>query len=175
MTLSSDPRPRVVVVFTGGTISMLRDPETGLAVPTLSGAEILQRMPGLDAVADIEAADWGLVTASHLRFRQILDIARLLRGLLGRPDIDGVVVVQGTDTIDETAEAMAAGVPVVHTTRCPSGRVSSTYGFPGGGGTWAAAGAIPAGFLGGPKGRVALALGLGSGLDEAGLYTLFAD
>ena len=37
------------------------------------------------------------------------------------------------------------------------------------------AGAIPAGFLGGPKARIALALGLGAGLDHAGLRHLFTD
>ena len=51
--------------------------------------------------------------------------------------------------------------------------VSSTYGFPGGGGTWAEAGVVQAGFLGGVKARVALALALGCGLDEAGIRALF--
>ena len=71
--------------------------------------------------------------------------------------------------------AMADGLPVVLTTRCPSGRVTGGYAFPGGGATWLAAGAIPGGFLGGPKARVALALGLGAGLDHEGLLALFAD
>jgi L-asparaginase len=43
------------------------------------------------------------VPASHLRFDQVLDIARLLERTLGRDDVDGAVVVQGTDTIEETA------------------------------------------------------------------------
>ena len=34
------------VIFTGGTISMLPDPVTGAAVPTLDGAAILARVPG---------------------------------------------------------------------------------------------------------------------------------
>ena len=38
-----------------------------------------------------------------------------------------------------------------------------------------AAGAIPAGFLTPSKARIALALGLGAGLDDAGLRALFAD
>ena len=62
---------------------------------------------------------------------------------------------------------------VVHTTRCPSGRVSRTYGFPGGGGRWAEAGIAQAGFLGGVKARVALALALACGLDQAAIRELF--
>ncbi len=95
---------RVAVVFTGGTISMRLD-ERGAAVPTLRGAEILARTPGLDAIADVEPIDWGLVPASHLSLDQVLDLARILGSTLARSDIDGAVVVQGTDTIEETAFA----------------------------------------------------------------------
>jgi L-asparaginase len=70
---------------------------------------------------------------------------------------------------------MAGGVEVVLTTRCPSGAVSEAYAFPGGGATWARAGAIMAGHLSGPKCRVALGLGLGAGLDHDGLAALLAD
>jgi L-asparaginase len=97
--------PRVVVVFTGGTISMLADPVTGAASPALDGAAILARAAGLDAIADVEPVDWGLVPASHLRFDQVIDIARILRDALARPDVQGAVVVQGTDVMEETAIA----------------------------------------------------------------------
>jgi len=76
----------------------------------------------------------------------------------------------------EAAEAaLADGLPVVVTTRCPIGAASADYAFPGGGATWIRAGAIPAGHLGGPKARIALALGLGAGLDRTGLAELLAD
>jgi L-asparaginase len=110
VTRAADRR-RVVVVFTGGTISMLVDPATGAAAPALDGAAILARTPGLDAIAQVEPVDWGLVPASHLRFDQLLDIARLLRDALARPDVAGAVVVQGTDSIEETAMAWDLLVP----------------------------------------------------------------
>ncbi|HEY8168129.1 MAG TPA: asparaginase [Candidatus Limnocylindrales bacterium] len=78
------------------------------------------------------------------------------------------------DLLAAAQEAMAGGVPVVLTTRVAHGEVSGAYAFPGGGARWLAAGAIPAGTLGGPKARIALALGLGAGLDDAGLRRLFA-
>jgi len=71
--------------------------------------------------------------------------------------------------------AMAAGVEVVLASRAPSGHVTTGYAFPGGGATWARAGAILAGRLTGPKARVALSLGLAAGLDHAGLVALLAD
>jgi len=76
------------------------------------------------------------------------------------------------DVLIAAREAMADGVPVVLTTRCASGAVGAFYGFPGGGATWADAGAIMAGTLSGPKARVALALGLGAGLDRDSMKEL---
>jgi L-asparaginase len=70
---------------------------------------------------------------------------------------------------------MAAGVVVALASRCPAGAVSLAYAFPGGGATWVRAGAIPAGTLCAIKVRVALALGLGAGLDRNGLARLLAD
>jgi len=63
--------------------------------------------------------DWGKVPASHLRFGQMLAIARVAAEQLARPEIDGVVIVQGTDVIEETAFAydllLATDKPVVVT------------------------------------------------------------
>ena len=326
-------RRRVAVIFTGGTISMLPDPVTGSAMPALDGAAILERVPGLDTIAELEPIDWGQVPASHLRFSQILEIGGIIAAASERDDIDGVVVVQGTDVLEETAyawdllhaidtpvvvvgamrdagdpdyegpanvtdavrvaadqrmagqgvtvvmaglvlpaddvtktnsqsldtfqalnhgplgtvrggelelqrlrrdrrmllqwpeaaaepvalltavvstdgsllraavgqgsravvveatgagntdpdllaaavEAMDAGIPVALTTRCASGAVGPLYGFPGGGRSWQEAGAIMAGTLSGPKARVALGLGVGAGLDRAGLGALLGE
>jgi L-asparaginase len=322
---------RVQVVFTGGTISTAFDATAGGNVPALDGAAILARTPGLDAIADVIATDLGRTPASHFTFGALLGIAGLLRDALADPTIDGAVVVQGTDTIEETSfcwdlvlagpkpvvvtgamrasdeagfdgpanlrdavrvaasatirdagvvvclggtiepaddvikmhasaldtftspnggslgrvgrdevtivrrragrrhvettqavtrvhlitatvamdgslldaavaagadgivvaatgagntdpallaaavRAMEAGVPVALATRCPSGRAGTGYAFPGGGATWVRAGAIPVGHLCAVKARVALALGLGAGLDRAGLAALLAD
>lgn len=97
--------PRIAVIFTGGTIAMRRDPDAGGNLPTLRGEDLLATVPGLDAIAGIEPMDWGLVPASHLSFDQVLDIGRRLDEALRRPDIDGALVVQGTDVIEETAFA----------------------------------------------------------------------
>jgi len=325
--------PRVVVVFTGGTISMGFDPVAGGNVPSLDGAAILARTPGLDAIAEVVPIDHGLTPASHFTWDDLLSIAGIVRRALEDDAIDGVVVVQGTDTIEETAFAwdlvldtprpivvtgamrasheegydgpanlrravavaaspvaagvgvvvslagtieaaddvtkthttafttfqspnggslgrvgedgavvlsrargvrrrlapspargarveliqagigsdgklldaavgggaegivvaatgtgntaapllaaaertIRAGIPVVLASRCPAGAVSTAYAFPGGGATWVRAGAIPAGTLCAIKARVALALGLGAGLDRDGLATLLAD
>jgi L-asparaginase len=96
---------RIAVIFTGGTIAMRDDASAGGNVPTLRGAQLLAETPGLDEIADLEPIDWGLVPASHLTFDQVLDIGRVLAEQLARAEVDGAVVVQGTDVIEETAFA----------------------------------------------------------------------
>jgi L-asparaginase len=324
---------RIAIVFTGGTISMRIDPVAGGNVPTLGGAALLATVPGLTAIADLVPIDRGLIPASHFTFDALFGLSQAVEAALARDDIDGAVVVQGTDTIEETsffldllhagpkpivvtgamrsasapdydgpanltaavrvasdpavrpadvgvvvvlagtiesaddvtkthasafdtfqslnrgplgrvtgdvvelsaargprrqvvasraaervflvtatvaiegtpisalkaagadgfvvaatgagntsasllAAAQAAidsGLPVVLATRCPAGAASDGYAFPGGGATWVRAGAIPAGHLTGEKARIALAVGLGAGLDAAGLTALLAD
>jgi L-asparaginase len=95
--------PRVAVVFTGGTISTAFDPVAGGNVPTLDGAAILARTPGLDAIAEVVAIDRGRTPASHFSFPALLDLAAVLRAALADASVAGAVVVQGTDTIEETS------------------------------------------------------------------------
>ncbi len=322
---------RVTVIFTGGTISMTVDPVAGGNVPTLDGAAILARTPGLEAIADVVPIDLSRTPASHFTFPGLFEIAGIIRDAQADSTIDGVVVVQGTDTIEETAflwdlvldrpepvvvtgamristdpgfdgprnildavraaaapalrdqgvlvvldgsilaadavtkthasaldtfksldtgpvgsvgeggveitrrrgprrhvatdraaddvvlitahvamdgslldaaararpsgivveatgagntsaalleaatRSMAQGSVVVLTTRCPAGAASGAYAFQGAGATWVRAGALLAGHLGGPKARVALAVGLGAGLDRDALAALVAD
>ena len=97
--------PQVAVVFTGGTISMGFDPVAGGNVPSLDGAAILARTPGLDAIADVVPIDRGLTPASHFTWEDVLGIGGTVRRALEDGAVDGVVVVQGTDTIEETAFA----------------------------------------------------------------------
>jgi L-asparaginase len=69
---------------------------------------------------------------------------------------------------------IAAGIPVVLSTRCGAGRVTPTYASPGGGRRLRALGVIPAGALPGPKARVALMFALGAGLAGDALREFFA-
>ena len=94
---------RVAVVFTGGTISTAFDPIAGGNVPTLDGAAILARTPGLETIAEVVAIDRGRTPASHFTFPALLELAGVLRDALADPAVDGAVVVQGTDTIEETS------------------------------------------------------------------------
>lgn len=91
------------ILFTGGTISMRLDPATGGAVPALSAAEILAQVPGLSDIADIEIEDFSRLPGPHVTPEQMWRLAKRAAAWLDRPDIDGIVITHGTDTIEETA------------------------------------------------------------------------
>lgn len=93
----------IAILFTGGTMSMKLDPETGAAVPALSGAEILEHVAGLSRVADVEYEDVSRLPGPHVTPEQMWRLARRAAAWLERPDIDGLVITHGTDTLEETA------------------------------------------------------------------------
>ena len=91
------------ILFTGGTISMKLDPATGAAVPALGAEDILAQVPGLDDIAEIEVEDFSRLPGPHVTPEQMWRLARRAAAWLDRPDIDGLVITHGTDTIEETA------------------------------------------------------------------------
>jgi len=126
-------------------------------------------------VATVRAAeDVHLITAHVAMDGRLLDAATA-----GRPS--GIVIEAtgagntSAELLDAAIGAMAAGTLIAVTTRCAAGAVSPAYAFRGGGATWLREGAILAGHLSGPKTRIALAAGLGAGMDRIALATLLAD
>ncbi|WP_127145584.1 asparaginase [Pelagibacterium montanilacus] len=94
-------RERVLVVALGGTISMKRDASGGI-VPALSGDDLVATVPGLAEVADIIVNSPFQIPGASLSLGQIADVSRLIADSLAG-DFSGAIVVQGTDTIEETA------------------------------------------------------------------------
>jgi L-asparaginase len=93
----------IAIVFTGGTISMRVDPVAGGAVPTLTGAKLVGLAPGIETIAELEIHEWATMPGAHMTVPQIWALRCYIADLVARPDIDGVVVTQGTDTIEETS------------------------------------------------------------------------
>ncbi|MCC3777939.1 asparaginase [Streptomyces sp. UNOB3_S3] len=89
----------VVVLALGGTISV---PGRGRG-ERLSGAEITAAVPGLAELGvPLDVRDVQAVPGGSLTFAQVLDVVAVAsRAVAG--GADGVVVTQGTDTLEETA------------------------------------------------------------------------
>ncbi|MEI4472188.1 asparaginase [Frigidibacter sp. MR17.24] len=91
---------RVLVIGMGGTIAMTPGAAPGV-VPKLSAEALVAAVPGLAAVAEVEAMSFRLLPSAHLTLDDIEALAALITERA--PGLDGVVVTQGTDTIEETA------------------------------------------------------------------------
>jgi L-asparaginase/Glu-tRNA(Gln) amidotransferase subunit D len=94
-------RPKILIVSPGGTITMMRD-ATGAITPTLSATDLVNAIPQMDSVADIEAISLMRIPGASLSVDNLLELVALIDHSAAN-GIDGVVVVQGTDTIEETA------------------------------------------------------------------------
>src|SRR5918998_1481660 len=109
----------IVIVFTGGTISMRHDATLGGAVPALSGRDIVAASRGLESVAEVEVDDFGAFPGPHMSVARMWALRERVLSHLDRDDVDGVVVTHGTDTLEESAYLIArssvTAKPVVFT------------------------------------------------------------
>jgi len=96
-------RPRVHVMFTGGTISMKIDPALHAAVPAFSGHDIVSHVHGVRKVARLSLEDYARLPGPQVGPRWMWGLKKRIEAHLADPGIDGVVVAHGTDTIEETA------------------------------------------------------------------------
>jgi L-asparaginase len=97
--------PRIDCLATGGTIASAADRHGDGVRPTLEVEELLSSVPELTAVADLRGAQIMQQSSTAITFAELL----ALRDEIARRVDDGaagVVVTQGTDTIEETAFAL---------------------------------------------------------------------
>jgi L-asparaginase len=97
----------IVIVFTGGTISMRHDIALGGAVPALSGRDILAAARGVEAVAEVEVDDFGSFPGPHMSPARMWALRERVLEHLDRNDVEGVVITHGTDTLEESAYLIA--------------------------------------------------------------------
>ncbi|MGV2978650.1 asparaginase [Camelimonas sp. ID_303_24] len=111
-------RPTVLLAATGGTIAMTPRADGAGVAPTLDAADLAAAVPGLAAVAEVMPLAVARKPSASLTIADLAAVAALARDRLA-DDVDGVVIVQGTDTIEETAFVLSlllpAGKPVVVT------------------------------------------------------------
>lgn len=89
----------IAVISLGGTIAMTTQTDGG-ATPTLSADDLVAAVPGLaDTGIRVQVHDFRRLPGASLSFSDLFELAATIETLA----VDGVVVTQGTDTIEETA------------------------------------------------------------------------
>jgi len=98
-------RPNIHVIGTGGTIAGVGSSATSTTYTPgkIDASDLLLAVEGLDRIARVSAETLFSTGSEDLGPREWLVLAQRVRTLAGRPDVDGIVVTHGTDTLEEAA------------------------------------------------------------------------
>lgn len=94
---------KIIIIFTGGTISMTTDKKLKAAVPSMTGEDILNLTPGIEEIADIEFYNFSMIPGPHIKPQKMLELSQTINDKIENEGFEGVVVTHGTDSLEETA------------------------------------------------------------------------
>ena len=100
--------PRIALVATGGTIagagSAPADAASAAYRAAVVGADALvAQLPALARLAQLQVEQLMQIDSADFTDQRLLELARRVAALCARPDVDGVVITHGTDTLEESA------------------------------------------------------------------------
>ena len=99
-------KPHIYILATGGTISAKAADKTfttGYTASTIGVRELVEAVPEMERYARISGEQVTNVLSHSLTHDVWLKLGRRINGLFGLPDVDGIVVTHGTNTLEETA------------------------------------------------------------------------
>jgi len=101
--LAADP-PRVVILATGGTIAGVQPKEgdPGYKSGSLSIDSLVKAAPGVEKLARLEGEQIASIGSQDMNDAVWFKLAKRANELLAAPDVAGIVVTHGTDTLEET-------------------------------------------------------------------------
>jgi L-asparaginase len=95
--------PRIAIFALGGTIASAAE-GGGAATVQLTGPDLLASVPEATDIAQIEVSSVKMVPSGDLQLSDLLELRKLVVKAISA-GVEGVVVTQGTDTLEETSYA----------------------------------------------------------------------
>lgn len=105
LLLGGEIMKRVLIINTGGTISMSEDPLTQTVAPN-NTTPLTEFIPYLAPYAEVEMLDFVNIPSPHMTLSIMVDLFHKLTELRNEQQYDGFVITHGTDTLEETAYFM---------------------------------------------------------------------
>lgn len=99
--------PKVVVMGVGGTILSRVDYTTGAVRSAVSAEELMEILPEVVEIAEVETKVIMNKYSEHLAPSDWTTIAEEACRHVNRDDVDGIVILHGTDTLGYTAAALS--------------------------------------------------------------------
>jgi glutamyl-tRNA(Gln) amidotransferase subunit D len=100
--------PKIAVVVTGGTIASKIDYKTGAVAPINDPKEFLDLYPELENIAEVKSLVMPFkMLSGNMDSSHWIKIAETIKPLLEDPEIEGVIMTQGTDTLHYTGAALS--------------------------------------------------------------------
>ncbi|HLD58653.1 MAG TPA: asparaginase [archaeon] len=98
-------KKKICLVFCGGTIAMLPNRQTGALEPAKSAEELLELVPKVREIADVDSIELFNIDSSDMTSAHWTMIAKEIFSRYEK--YDGFLVTHGTDTMADTASALA--------------------------------------------------------------------
>ncbi|WP_312753272.1 asparaginase [Rummeliibacillus suwonensis] len=92
----------ILLIHTGGTISMHVNKESGAVVPDTTNP-LIHESKRLEKIANIIELEAYNLPSPHITPQKMLELRNLILHTIQKMKIDGVVITHGTDTLEETA------------------------------------------------------------------------